>query len=181
MNKRCKHIKWLQQLRGLGIGVLVGICFAATLLAVPELREFIKGDMSEQGMLIFMAYWMGALVILILAVFLQIIIHEAGHLVCGLATGFRVVSFRVANIILVHHDSGWQFGRFSIAGTGGQCLMEPAIDDMQDAHRMPYAWYLAGGVIANMVVTVISIIILCLHVAGVFASCLLAMLALSGV
>ena len=180
MNKRGKHIKWLQQLRGLGIGALVGICFAVTLLAVPELREFIKGDMSEQGMLIFMAYWMGALVILILAVFLQIIIHEAGHFVCGLATGFRVVSFRVANIILVHHDSGWQFGRFSIAGTGGQCLMEPAIDDMKDAHRMPYAWYLAGGVIANMVVAVISIIILCLHVAGVAGSCILAMLALSG-
>ena len=45
---------------------------------------------------------------------------------------------------------------------------------------MPYAWYLAGGVIANMVVAVISIIILFLHIAGVFASCLLAMLALSG-
>ena len=181
MSRPGKHIKWLQQLRGLGIGALVGICFAATLLAVPELREFIKGDMSEHGMLIFMAYWMGALISLILAVFLQIIIHEAGHLVCGLATGFRVVSFRVANIILVRHDSGWQFGRFSIAGTRGQCLMEPAIDNMSEAHHMPYAWYLAGGVIANIVVTVISIIILCLHVAGVAGSCILAMLSLSGV
>lgn len=181
MSKQGKNRKWLQQLRGLGIGALVGICFAATLFAVPELREFIKGDMSDQGMLVFMAYWMGALLILILAVFLQIIIHEAGHLLCGLATGFRVVSFRVANIILVHHDSGWQFGRFSVAGTGGQCLMEPAIDDAKDAHQMPYAWYLAGGVLANMAVAIISIIILCLHIAGVFASCLLAMLALSGV
>lgn len=181
MSKQVKNRKWLQQLRGLCIGALVGICFAATLFAVPELREFIKGDMSEQGMLVFMAYWMGALLILILAVFLQIIIHEAGHLLCGLATGFRVVSFRVANIILVHHDSGWQFGRFSVAGTGGQCLMEPAIDDMSEAHRMPYAWYLAGGVIANLVVAIASITILCLHVMGVVGSCILAMLALSGV
>lgn len=181
MSKRGKNRKWLQQLQGLGVGAIVGICFAATLFAVPELREFIKGDMSEQGMFVFMAYWMAALLILILAVFLQIIIHEAGHLICGLATGYRVVSFRVANIILVRHDSGWQFGRFSVAGTGGQCLMEPAIDDAKDAHRMPYAWYLAGGVTANVAVAAASIIVLCLHIMGVVGSCLLAMLALSGI
>lgn len=181
MSKRGKNRKWLQQLQGLGVGAIVGICFAATLFAVPELREFIKGDMSEQGMFVFMAYWMAALLILILAVFLQIIIHEAGHLICGLATGYRVVSFRVANIILVRHDSGWQFGRFSVAGTGGQCLMEPAIDDAKDAHRMPYAWYLAGGVIANVAMAAASIIVLCLHIMGVVGSCLLAMLALSGI
>ena len=155
MSKRAKIKKWLKPLQGFGIGVLIGLCFIGTLFAVPELRHFITGEMSERGMLFFMAYWFGAMLVCVAAVFLQIIFHEAGHLVFGLLSGFRMVSFRVANIILVRHDEGWQFGRFSIAGTGGQCLMEPKIDDVKDAHQMPYAWYLAGGVIANVVVAIV--------------------------
>ena len=171
----------LQTLKGLGLGGAVGLCFAGSLLAVPELRSFLNTQMDEHGFIVFMACWIGAMLICVVAAFLQIIIHETGHLICGLATGFRMVSFRVANIILVRHDDGWQFGRFSIAGTGGQCLMEPAIDEIKNAHLMPYAWYLAGGVIANMVTAAVAIIILYLHVAGVVTSCLLAMLALTGI
>ncbi len=181
MSKRAKIKKWLKPLQGFGIGVLIGLCFIGTLFAVPELRHFITGEMSERGMLFFMAYWFGAMLVCVVAVFLQIIFHEAGHLVFGLLSGFRMVSFRVANIILVRHDEGWQFGRFSIAGTGGQCLMEPKIDDVKDAHQMPYAWYLAGGVIANAVVVIVSVIILSMHIAGVVVSCLLAMLVLTGI
>lgn len=181
MNRRAKIKKWLQPLQGFGVGVLIGLCFVGTLFAVPELRHFITGAMSEQGMLFFMTCWFGAMFVCVAAVFLQIIIHEAGHLVFGLLSGFRMVSFRVANIILVRHDEGWQFGRFSIAGTGGQCLMEPKIDNIKDAHLMPCTWYLAGGVIANAVVAIVSVVILSMHIAGVVVSCLLAMLVLSGV
>ena len=180
MSKRKTIKKLLKTLQGLGIGILIGLSFAASLFAVPELRSFLTRVMDEQGFILFMASWMGAMLICVVAFFMQIIIHEAGHLVCGLLTGFRMVSFRIANIILVRHDQGWQLGRFSIAGTGGQCLMEPKIEDIKDAHQMPYAWYLAGGVIANMVVVILSIAILFMHVAGVAMSCLLVMLALSG-
>jgi hypothetical protein len=180
MSKRKTIKKLLKTLQGLGIGILIGLCFAASLFAVPELRSFLTRLMDEQGFILFMASWLGAMLICVVAFFMQIIIHEAGHLVCGLLTGFRMVSFRIANIILVRHDQGWQLGRFSIAGTGGQCLMEPKIEDIKDAHQMPYAWYLAGGVIANMVVVILSIAILFMHVAGVAVSCLLVMLALSG-
>ena len=172
--------KILQLLRGFGLGLVIGLGFAGAIFVVPELRQFLASVMDEHGFLLFMACWFGAMFICVLAAFIQIIIHEAGHLVCGLATGFRVVSFRVANIMLVRHDDGWQFGRFSIAGTGGQCLMEPAIDELKEAHRMPYAWYLAGGVIANVVAAAVAIVVLCLHVAGVFGSSLMAMLALTG-
>ena len=181
MTQPKKKIQIKQTLKGLGIGVAIGLCYAGTLLAVPELRSFLITQMDERGFIFFMVCWMSAMLICVAAFFVQIIIHEAGHLICGLATGFRMVSFRVANIILVRHDDGWQFGRFSIAGTGGQCFMEPAIDHLKDAHNMPYAWYLAGGVIANMATAIVAIVILCLHVAGVVMSCILAMMALTGV
>lgn len=180
MRDKSKKRNILKLLQGIGIALGTGLCFAGAILAVPELREFLVSTMDEGRFLLFMACWFGAMLICVVAAFIHIIVHEAGHLIFGLATGFRVVSFRVANIIVVRHDDGWQFGRFSIAGTGGQCLMEPAINELNKAHKMPYAWYLAGGVIANVAVAAVAIIILCLHVAGVAVSCFLAMLALSG-
>ena len=137
MSKRKTIKKLLKTLQGLGIGILIGLSFAASLFAVPELRSFLTRLMDEQGFILFMASWLGAMLICVVAFFMQIIIHEAGHLVCGLLTGFRMVSFRIANIILVRHDQGWQLGRFSIAGTGGQCLMEPKIEDIRMPTKCP--------------------------------------------
>ena len=36
-----------------------------------------------------------SLVFFLIAVSLQVVLHEAGHLVCGLASGYRFVSFRI--------------------------------------------------------------------------------------
>lgn len=179
--KRKFNIKQLlRPLMGLGIGALVGVACAASLFAVPVIREFLKGPMSDSGILVFMLYWFAAMALMVVTVYMQIIIHEAGHLVGGLLSGYGFVSFRVFNIVLVRRNDGWHFGRFSVAGTVGQCLMEPAGEGLDDAVSMPYRLYLASGVAANAVVAVASVAVLCLCGVGVFWSCLLVMLALSG-
>lgn len=177
---KSKFKRWLQPLRGFAIGALIGVVFAASLMAVPVIREFVKGPMSDSGMLVFMLYWFGAMALAVVAVFVQIIIHEMGHMIFGLLSGYRLVSFRVANLMIVRRDDGFHFGRFSIAGTGGQCLMEPREQSLADAEQMPYAWYLAGGVIGNAKIALVSLVLLCLQVTGPVLSCLLVMLALSG-
>lgn len=171
----------LRPLMGLGIGALVGVAFAASLFAVPVIREFMKGPMSDSGMLVFMLYWFAAMALAIVAVFAQIILHEAGHLVGGLLSGYGFVSFRVFNIVLVHRNDGWHFGRFSVAGTGGQCLMEPREQTLVEAEQMPYVLYLAGGVAANVLLSAVAILVLIVGNAGVLSSCVMVMLALSGV
>ena len=86
------------------------------------------------------------LLILIVGVsaILQILVHEAGHLVFGLATGYRFISFTVLNFRIYKHGKKISVGKSSVAGAGGQCLMEPAFEE---SNSIPYFWYNAGGAI----------------------------------
>ena len=59
------------------------------------------------------------------AFLLQLILHEAGHLLFGLATGYRFASFRVGNLIWIKTDGGLRRGTYRLAGTAGQCLLFP--------------------------------------------------------
>ena len=75
------------------------------------------------------------------AMLIQLIIHEAGHLIFGLMTGYRFSSFRIANLMWVKLDGRIQCRKLHIAGTCGQCLMIPP--DLKDG-KMPVAAVLAG-------------------------------------
>lgn len=94
-----------------------------------------------------------ALVSMCAALILQIIIHEAGHLVFGLLTGYRFISFRVSSFMWMKDSDRIRFKRLSIAGTGGQCLMAPP--DLKDG-KMPVQLYNYGGAIMNLIASAIS-------------------------
>ncbi len=83
-----------------------------------------------------------------IAIFLQIIIHEAGHLLFGLMNGYGFSSFRVGSFMWVKEGGRIKFRRFSLVGTGGQCLLIPP--KMKDG-KYPYVLYNLGGSIINMV------------------------------
>ena len=70
------------------------------------------------------------------AMLIQIVFHEAGHLIFGLMTGYRFSSFRIANLMWVKLDGRIQFRKLHIAGTGGQCLMIPP--DLKDGKIPPF-------------------------------------------
>ena len=92
------------------------------------------------------------LLVVYAAMLIQIILHEAGHLLFGLLTGYRFCSFRIFNLMWVKADGRVQFRKLSIAGTGGQCLMDPP--DLKDG-KMPVMLYNFGGAIVNLVTAVI--------------------------
>ena len=94
-----------------------------------------------------------ALVSMCAVLILQIIIHEAGHLVFGLLTGYRFISFRVSSFMWMKDNDRIRFKRMSIAGTGGQCLMAPP--DLKDG-KMPVQLYNYGGAIMNLIASAIS-------------------------
>lgn len=93
--------------------------------------------------------YLGVLMIgLIIAWFLQIIVHEAGHLVYGLMSGYRFLSFNVFGLIWTRGQDGrLQMKRMQIAGAGGQCLMAPPEYNGGD---FPFVLYNLGGVLANL-------------------------------
>ena len=91
----------------------------------------------------------------ILAFYLQIIIHEGGHLIFGLLSGYKFVSFRVGSDVLVkYEDEGYKFKKMSLAGTGGQCLLDPP-GKLGDP--FPYKLYNYGGVILNLLTSILAI------------------------
>jgi hypothetical protein len=86
----------------------------------------------------------------------EIAVHEAGHLVFGLLTGYRFCSYRIFSLMWIREGERVVFRRFSIAGTGGQCLMAPPEPDEEG--RIPFVLYNLGGVILNMVTAVLFLI-----------------------
>ena len=93
-----------------------------------------------------------ALVSMCAALILQIIIHEAGHLVFGLLTGYRFISFRVSSFMWMKDSDRIRFKRLSVAGTGGQCLMAPP--ELKDG-KMPVQLYNYGGAIMNLIASAV--------------------------
>ncbi|MBE6891362.1 MAG: hypothetical protein E7481_04970 [Ruminococcaceae bacterium] len=87
---------------------------------------------------------------------LQIIIHEGGHLIFGLLTGYKFVSFRIGSFTLIRINNELKFKKLSLAGTGGQCLLSPP--EMKDG-KIPYVLYNLGGSILNTITAIVFLIL----------------------
>lgn len=74
-------------------------------------------------------------------------VHEAGHLVMGLATGYRFVCFNLFGFVWVRQNGKLVVKRSKNNLIAGQCLMEPA----EDFGRFKYGWYNAGGGLFNLI------------------------------
>ncbi len=84
-----------------------------------------------------------AFVCLIAGYMAGIIIHESGHLVTGLRSGYEFISFRIGSMTWVKENGKLSQKKFNIAGTGGQCLMMPPESDKPE--NVPFVLYFLGG------------------------------------
>lgn len=143
------------------IGIAGGLVIAGVAL------YFIKGmtlgayadKLAAFGAWHFVSVFLCATIAAAAAVYAQIILHEGGHLVCGLATGYRFVSFRIFNLTLIRQDGKLKVKKFGIDGTGGQCLLTPPELPLD---KIPTVWYNIGGVLSNMVFSLIAVALLLL-------------------
>lgn len=141
----------LKILGGLLIGIVAGLVIAAVMIVLftdQTFSEFIENMQSTAGTEILLSAAV-AMVSFLISVVILIPVHEGGHLVCGLLTGYKFVSFRIFNLTFIKVNNRLKVKKFSVAGTGGQCLLLPP--DMETA-KVPAAWYNAGGVLANIIV-----------------------------
>lgn len=112
---------------------------------------FIKAQGDDITILSFILF----LVSIVLAMYFQIIVHELGHLVFGLLTGYTFSSFRIGSCMVMKDAGKLRLKRIKIAGTGGQCLMIPPT--LRD-NTMPYALYGFGGCFANLIISVLFLL-----------------------
>lgn len=139
-NKKIKKIKQIltipfMLLIGFGGGIIIGSFMEEKIFSDRSLGEIIV----SAALLLLGMY---------AAVFLQIVIHEAGHLIFGLMSGYHFSSFRVGSFMLLKEGGKFKFRKISISGTGGQCLLIPP--GMKDG-KYPYILYNLGGSIINLV------------------------------
>lgn len=145
MKKKNRLFSLLVIALGAIVGFLVGLLSSATGLfagiTVP------KGGFFTKLLLTFLLF--GA------AVYLQLIIHEAGHLVFGLCTGYGFLSFRIGNRMLLRRGGKLLIKKFTLAGTAGQCLLTPP--DYNNG-SFPCILYNLGGCILNILISLVCFI-----------------------
>ena len=102
---------------------------------------------------------LGAMAVLfagfVLAMYLQIAVHEAGHLVFGLLTGYQFCSYRLGSLMILREDGRLRLRRFSLAGTGGQCLMAPP----PWSETLPVVLYNLGGCLMNLTASLVCFLL----------------------
>lgn len=141
MEKKKKKTSW-QQWIGVMFFILIGaVCGVLMTFYIDSAMEADKAPLKKictMFLLLFVMYF---------GILVQMVIHEAGHLVFGLATGYRFGSFRIMNFMWLKENNRITLKHFSLAGTGGQCLMVPP--DMADG-KIPVVLYNLGGSIMNI-------------------------------
>ncbi len=121
----------------LAVGGVCGFLITDTMNALP------LGEDAFLKLFVFAT----SLFLLVWVHYLSILLHEGGHLVAGLLTGYGFSSFRIGNHMIVKEGGRLRFRRLSLLGTGGQCLLTPP--PLVDG-KCPYILYNLGGSLLNL-------------------------------
>ena len=146
-----KREKKAKQDHGTVFSTLCMVLFGAALgiFAGKDLFEIVEG--VSFGEYLLHVAWL--IVMMTAAFYLQTILHEGGHLVCGLLTGYRFVSFRIGSWMVQRENGRLRFHRYTLAGTAGQCLLAPP--ELTEG-KIPYKLYNLGGVLANLLAAALA-------------------------
>ena len=159
--------KAIKLVGGLLVGSIIGFAIAFLLIWIIDgsegLERAMHKDVNITKVIVSVAC---CLVSLVITAILQFALHETGHLLFGLASGYKFSSIRVGKYALVKDDKGFHIRKFFIQGTGGQCIMTLPAD--ADTERVPYFWYNAGGVLVNIFLFALSAFILMNFDLGMF-------------
>ena len=135
----------------IALGCALGIFAVFT---ASFLTEGIDESYSAPFFFYFFSASIFALLCLVVSILIHVPLHEIGHLVFGLISGYRFLSFRIGSFMLMRGERGLRFKRFSLFGTAGQCLMAPRIANTE---KMPTFIYNVGGGLMNLIVSVLML------------------------
>ena len=141
MKKAIKiFLKGLLYTMAIIVGVYYGLAFIGALMS------------GTDGV----TYFLDLILAIFLAYNINVVVHEGGHLVFGLLTGYRFCSFRIWSFMLIKQDGKLNLRRFKLMGTGGQCLMIPPEHEQTKASVILYN---LGGVIFNLIFAILCFVL----------------------
>ncbi|MBE6893172.1 MAG: hypothetical protein E7482_04085 [Ruminococcaceae bacterium] len=151
--------------------IIVGaVCGIFMIFASDPEKLFGK---SPRDFVLQMAFCM---IMVFVAFFIQAVIHEFGHLLFGLLTGYKFISFRIGNVMFIKESGKLRIKLYSIVGTGGQCLMMPP----PWKENLPTVLYNFGGCILNFITSAVFLIIFIFMEKGTFWAVFVGMLSAVG-
>ena len=121
--------------------IIFYICSSLVILLLVFFREFLLGEKMDQSSLSFEMFIFTSVLdifTLYFAFIIQVIIHESGHLIFGLISGYEFISFRVGSITIVKDEGKFKIKKFNIKGTGGQCLLMPKTNNYEELNYLLY-------------------------------------------
>ena len=137
------------------IGACIGMLVAVPIIALIDGQSL--ADIIDKEFMVELLPKGWVLIALFIAFILHIILHEGGHLVAGLLTGYRFVSFRFLNFTLIRKDGRLKWRNFELSGTLGQCLMAPPDKPLE---QIDTRWFNAGGVLANVILVLLALLLM---------------------
>ncbi len=112
-HKKAKITSTLVTILSMVVGGVLGLLFYRIL-------DRATADLSSG---LHLLVYIGSLLYVFALIWIQALIHESGHLIFGLLLGYRFHSFRVGSFMWIKDGGKLKLKRYSLAGTGGQCLM----------------------------------------------------------
>ncbi|MDE6367400.1 MAG: hypothetical protein K2L33_07440, partial [Muribaculaceae bacterium] len=149
--------KVLELVAGLLVGIILGFLIAGIGVVVftdTTVAVFIDNMLSSLVDIRLLAAIVVAVVAGVVSFAISVPLHEAGHLLCGLLTGYKFVSFRIFNFTFIRTEGRLKVKRYAVAGTAGQCLLLPPD---KSPEQVPTGWYNIGGVLANMLAVAVML------------------------
>lgn len=111
----------------------------------------IQKQMNLEGVY-FIVIALLVLTLLFLIYTINIFLHEIGHLIFGLLSGYEFNSIRFGKLMLIKENGKLRFCKYNLPGTGGQCIMTaPNVD----AQNLKVVLYNLGGLFVNILILVI--------------------------
>ena len=142
-NKKKNKTSMLALIVPMVIGGVVGVfCGVYLEELVPDGLSFFESSVVYLALVFSIAF----------TVLFSVIMHEAGHLLFGLISGYKFCSFMIFGMDLIKQDGKLRIKRYSLPGAGGQCLMNPPDFNGND---FPVVLYNLGGIIVNLLLTLI--------------------------
>lgn len=140
--RKQKRTKLLMVILGVVIGVVMGIAIWRGASA----QGGMSGIAAARVFLIFVAA-------LYLTLVLSIPLHELGHLLMGLLTGYKPYLFNMFGLQWMQREDGkWHFQLRPMAGAGGLCGMR--LPKGSTPEKYPYRLFFLGGILMTGVLTV---------------------------
>ncbi|MGN0207019.1 MAG: hypothetical protein ACI4BC_07225 [Muribaculaceae bacterium] len=133
---------------------VIGLCLGGLLRGFTPIEIFVSKGST------IVVFFIVSTVMLIFSypvVVVSAAFHEFGHFLFGWISGYKFVSFRVLDRVLIRKDGKFCIKRFNIPGTLGQCLMMPPERPIAE---IPMGWYMLGGVVMNLLLLLASALIL---------------------